>query len=114
MYNFLLPDCKLPPKVSCVANIVWISLFCFCSRSNIMQLFKVHATYDINSIHPRKSNVYAYENQTRDRRNIPVNFKSTTQNFSDGSWISRFDFVSKKEKEEKKKNAFVVLKEKKK
>ena len=23
IYNFLLPDFKLPPKVSCVANSVW-------------------------------------------------------------------------------------------
>ena len=38
-------------------------------------------TYDISSIHPRKSN--ADENQTRDQRNIPANFKSTTQNTSD-------------------------------
>ena len=48
-----------------------------------MPLFKVHVTYDISSKHPHKSNVYAYENQTRDQQKIPANFKSTIQNTSE-------------------------------
>ena len=55
----------------------------FCSRlTNITPLLTVHVTLDISSIHPRKPNVYTYENKTRDKKQIPANFKSTTQNNS--------------------------------
>ena len=73
---------------------------CFSTRSaNITPLFKVHTTYDISNIHPCKSNIYAYENQTHDQQKISMNFKSTTQNTSDGQLESHVDFVFKKKKE---------------
>ena len=72
---------KLPPKVSCEANSVWSNSVWFCTRStNITPQFKVHVT----SAHPHKSNMYAYENQTRDQQNIPANFKTPTQNTNKG------------------------------
>ena len=68
IYNFLLFDFKLPPKASCVANSVWSDSGLLCLKlTNITPLFKVHVTYDISSIHLCKSNVYGFENQTRDQ-----------------------------------------------
>ena len=60
--------------------------------TNITPLFKIHATYDISSIHLRKPNVYSYKNQTRDQQKIPANFKSTIQKTSDGQQDKSYRF----------------------
>ena len=117
MYNFLLLDFKLPPKVSCVANNVWSNSGLLCSSSTkVVPLFKEYTTYDISSIHSRKSNVYAYENQTRDQQNISANLKSTTHNTSDGQLDKSCRFLSPRRRRNRKVRIihFVLKKKKKK
>ena len=104
IYNFLLPDFKLPPKVSCVTNSDW-------SNSGLLLLKVTNITPLFKLWHHQLTSTY--ENQTRDQQKIPANLSPWYRIPATVSWISHVDFVSKKKQQKRKNNTFLVLKKKK-